>query len=224
MLRADGPARCAAFHQVNQNLALVGTAAGDVAADNHNIGKATQARPGSPRGPALHCRARGRRGLASLVRATGGHAVASFRDMGPLYDALWLFGVMQTGQMVYRRPQDRARLPGGGAATALAATPTLLFVADARGHVHTLRCEIRAGALHGLVHLARRRAPGGGWCQRRPHAQTEGVHADMVCMVPQALATGCHDAMLLQNVEALGAACRSAYPGTVITSLGLARQ
>jgi hypothetical protein len=51
VLRADGPARCAAFHQVNQNLALVGTAAGEVAAYNLNIGKATKARPGLPRGP-----------------------------------------------------------------------------------------------------------------------------------------------------------------------------
>jgi hypothetical protein len=68
--------------------------------------------------------------------------------------------------VVPARAQDRARLAGGGAATALAATPTLLFVADARGHVHTLRCEIRAGALQGLVHLARRRAPEGGWYGR----------------------------------------------------------
>ena len=57
--------------------------------------------------------------------------------------------------------QDRARLPSGGypegvGAAAMAATPTLLYVADSRGHVHTLRCELRGGALHGLVHLARR--------------------------------------------------------------------
>ena len=53
------------------------------------------------------------------------------------------------------------RLPSSGyaegvAAAAMAATPALLFVADARGHVHTLRCELRDGALRGLVPLARR--------------------------------------------------------------------
>jgi hypothetical protein len=115
---------------------------------------------------------------------------------------------MQTGvyrrATVYRRAQDRARLPGGGAATALAATPTLLFVADARGHVHTLRCEIRAGALYGLVHLARRRAHSEGCYEGRPRAQTDCV-ADMVCMLKQALATGCDNAMAHKKRGALGA-------------------
>ena len=44
-MHAGSPARCCRFHQVNQNLVLVGTAAGEVAAFNANIGKATKARP-----------------------------------------------------------------------------------------------------------------------------------------------------------------------------------
>ena len=43
-MHAGSPARCCGFHQVNQNLVLVGTAAGEVAAFNANIGKATKAR------------------------------------------------------------------------------------------------------------------------------------------------------------------------------------
>ena len=43
-MHAGSPARCCRFHQVNQNLVLVGTAAGEVAAFNANIGKATKAR------------------------------------------------------------------------------------------------------------------------------------------------------------------------------------
>lgn len=43
-MHAGSPARCCRFHQVNQNLVLVGTAAGEVAAFNANIGKATKVR------------------------------------------------------------------------------------------------------------------------------------------------------------------------------------
>lgn len=41
-LRASSPARCCRFHQVNQNLVLVGTAAGEVVAFNVNIAKLTK--------------------------------------------------------------------------------------------------------------------------------------------------------------------------------------